>query len=345
MTDDKAFEPWQISATGFPGHEATGAAKFRFCVGFAILAPSPHNSQPWLFRLRGDGLELHADRTRSLPVVDHNDRELTISCGAALFNLRVALRHFGYMPEVALLPDPERHDLLARVRLGQRRPPAHPENVLFAAITKRRTHRGAFEKRPVEKQIRAQLAACAAEEQAWFHIFSGEQARHAVADLVAEGDRAQFADKRFRRELASWIHANRSLSHDGMPGYSYGFSDLISLATPFFIRTFDRGKGVAAKDHDLAEHSPLLCAIGTKGDTPLDWMHAGQALGHILLHGAADGLQASFLNQPIEVDTMRPRLARLAGEEGQPQVLLRMGYGEVPRPTPRRGVKEVLREG
>jgi Putative TM nitroreductase len=83
----------EISEATFP---ATGqsAEKLRFLVQYAILAPSSHNTQPWLFKIRGDVLELYADRTRALPIVDPANRALTISCGAALFHLRIALRHF-----------------------------------------------------------------------------------------------------------------------------------------------------------------------------------------------------------------------------------------------------------
>src|SRR5687767_3698769 len=76
----------------------------RDAVRSAVRAPSSHNTQPWLFRLRGDDvLELYADRSRALPVVDPRDRELTISCGAALFHVRAALRAAGHAGEVALL--------------------------------------------------------------------------------------------------------------------------------------------------------------------------------------------------------------------------------------------------
>jgi hypothetical protein len=59
------------------------------------------------------------------------------------------------------------------------------------------------------------------------------------------------SDKKFRRELASWIHTNRSHLRDGMPGYAFGFGDIMSLVGPFVIRTFDFGKGQAAKDKNL----------------------------------------------------------------------------------------------
>ena len=53
-------------------------------VAEAIRAPSSHNTQPWLFRIAGDHLGVMADRSRALPVADPQDRELVISCGAAI---------------------------------------------------------------------------------------------------------------------------------------------------------------------------------------------------------------------------------------------------------------------
>src|SRR6056297_3546023 len=73
----------------------------------AILAPSSHNTQPWLFEIAGDRIRLIADRTRALPVNDPEDRELAISCGCALFNLRAAAAEDGLGAAVSLLPDPE----------------------------------------------------------------------------------------------------------------------------------------------------------------------------------------------------------------------------------------------
>src|SRR3712207_9128811 len=88
----------------------------------------------------------------------------------------------------------------------------------------------------------AALQAAALEEGTWLHLIEDEDAKHAIAELIAEGDRIQLADKRFRRELASWVHPNRTKSRDGIPGYAFGFGDLMSLARPFAIRTFDTGK-------------------------------------------------------------------------------------------------------
>ena len=116
----------------------------------------------------------------------------------------------------------------------------------------------------------------------------------------------------------------------------------MSAAGPLVVRTFDMGNGQAAKDRQLAEGSPVLAILGTEDDTPTDWLAAGQALAGVLLRAQAEGVAASFLNQPIEVPELRPQLRDAIGRSGFPQLLLRMGYGPEVKPTPRRTVEEVL---
>jgi len=334
-------EPWHVSEEDYPA-AGESEEKLRFMLNYAVLAPSGHNTQPWLFSVSDGEVELRADRTRGLPVVDPEDRALVISCGAALFYLRVTMRHFGYEDEVEILPDPDDPDLLARVRLGPERAETEEERMLFRAIPERRTNQSPFEDRQVPGRLLSTLQAAAWEEGAWLHLVEDEDTKHAVAELIAEGDRIQLADKHFRRELASWVHPNRSKSRDGVPGYAFGVGDLMSMAGPFSIRTFDTGKGHAAKDRQLAEGSPVLAVLGTEVDAPPEWLAAGQALARVLLRARAERVWASFLNQPIEVPELRPRLRDAIGESGFPQLLLRMGYGSEVRPTPRRSAEEVL---
>jgi hypothetical protein len=335
------LEPWEVSEGDFPTTSGT-EEKLRFLLNYAVLAPSSHNTQPWLFRIGGTQVELYADRSRALAVVDPEDRALIISCGAALHHLRVALRHFGYADEVKVLPDASDSDLLARVSLEKSRVPTEADNQLFQAITRRRTNRLPFENREVPAQLIAALQEAAKKEGAWLGTVDGDEARNAVADLIAQGDRTQGADRSFRRELAAWLHPNRSRSRDGMLGYAFGFGDLMSLAGPVIIRTFDWGNGQAARDRQLAQGSPVLAVLGTDADSPTGWLAAGQALSHVLLRASAEGVWASFLNQPIEVPELRPRLSALLSGPGFPQLLMRLGYGPEVQPTPRRWVDEVL---
>ena len=330
--------------------------KFNFLLRYAVLAPSGHNTQPWLFKIAGSNntIEIYADRSRALPVVDPDDRELVISCGAALYHLRLAANHFGIADEVQLLPDKNNNpDLLARIALREYdeattttiRKQAEQDTPLFKAITKRRSNRSPFEDRKLPDDLLASLKDSARAYSAWVDVISHnkETKKNILADLISQGDKIQLSDKRFRRELAAWMHPNRSNSKDGMPGYAHGISDIASYVGPFMIRTFDVGKGQAAKDRQLSIGSPVLAVLGTDADEPLPWIQTGQALARILLQARAQDVWTSFMNQPIEVPELRPKLLQALGRStGFPQLLMRMGYGKEVKPTPRREIEDVI---
>ncbi len=338
---DMLLEPYVEALDEFP-ITGTTADKLRAAVRFAVSAPSSHNSQPWRFVLADGCLELRADRSRALPVVDPDDRELVISCGSALFHLCLALRHFGSTPQVERLPSIRDPDLLARVRVIGAWERTAEDEALFHAIPRRHTNRQPFEDRHLPGELGRVLEAAAQASGAWLHVFRTPEARSAIASLVAEADRIQMADKRFRRELAAWLRPNWTERRDGMPGFALGLGDVMAAAGPLIVRTFDVGPGRAAHDEELAEGSPMLALLGTPRDTPYHWLEAGEALSHVLLRAQVDGVSASYLNQPIEIVELRPRLQLVAGRPGFPQMLLRLGFGREAQGTPRRPVSEVL---
>ncbi|UTP38281.1 hypothetical protein M9M90_13780 [Phenylobacterium sp. LH3H17] len=163
-----------------------------------------------------------------------------------------------------------------------------------------------------------------------------------VASLVSEGDRVQFADPRFRRELGSWVHSRRSASRDGMSGSNFGMPDVLSATGGLVIRTFDIGEGVGAKDQEISAGSPALIVVATDVDDVRHWLAAGVAHVQMLLQVTDAGMTAAYMNQPIEVDELRPALKNLAGLRGWPQLLLRIGHGPVVQPAVRRPLEEVL---
>jgi nitroreductase len=335
------LQPWNVSPDDFPA-DGFASDQLEFLLRYAILAPSNYNSQPWLFRINAMDVEICADRRRASPVTDPNGRELTLSCGAAIFNLRVAAEYFGHVYKTQLIPDLAVRDLLARFHLGLRGETEADNIVLFSAMTQRRTNRQPFLEDPVPPELLEELVSLAAAEGAWFQVAGPEQVRAALADLVSEADKIQWADKRFREELAKWVRTKPDLSRDGLPVSTAGVRDWLSFAGPALIRTFDRGGGQAARDRDIALQSPVLAVLGTDQDTPEAWLMAGQALQRILLRARIDDVWASFLNQPIEVSDLRGRVGEALGRPGFPQVLLRLGYAEEVTPTPRRFVRETL---
>ena len=123
---------------------------------------------------------------------------------------------------------------------------------------------------------------------------------------------------------------------------AFGMPDVLSAVGGLVIRTFDMGQGIGAKDEEIATASPALLVVATDGDRARDWLRAGMAHMNVLLAVTAAGLTAAYLNQPIEVDRLRPRLRDAVGTRGMPQLLFRVGRGPAITPAARRSVEEVL---
>lgn len=334
-------EAWRISESEFPS-AGSATDRLRYLIGYAILAPSSRNTQPWRFRVAGDTVRLYVDRSRGLPVADPEGRQLVIGCGAALHHLRLALRRFGYADRVRAFPDPAEPDLLAEVRAGDGTSPTEEDRALFEMIRRRRTIHGPFERKPVDDPAVKAMRAAAAREGAWLLPIGSRPVRAAVASIVAAGFRAQFADEHLRHEMAAWMRPNHGHAADGIPGYVLGLGDLASRVAPAVIRHMNLARFRADRQRELTRSAPLLAVLGTPDDAPPDWLAAGQALSRVLLTACTAGLTAGYLNQPLEIPGLRRRLREVLGIDGHTQLLLRFGYAAPPPPTPRRAVEDVL---
>ena len=346
MSQLTAYDYRKVKEEDFPVDGST-EDKLKFLLKYAVFAPSSHNTQPWQFQIVKNTVELYADKTRALPVADPNYRELTISCGAALFHLRIAMRYFGYSDVVEILPEPDNHNLLARIYLGSKRITRFEEGLLFRAIPKRFTNRLSFQDTRLPKSLISELESACCCEGDWLQICTQKISpanRDTVINLITEGDRLQMADPLFRRELAKWIHSAHSPHHAGI-SVTKGLNRTLDGLTPLIsygIQSFNLGRFQAAKDRKLAIQAPALMLISSAGDRPADWLATGEALAHLLLRARVEDVWASFFNQPIQVPQLRSRLQALFSDNGYPQILLRLGYGREVEPTPRRSIDEVV---
>lgn len=341
----KAATAWNLDAADYP---ASGPlrAQLEFLLRYAILAPSTHNTQPWQFDLRADGIDIYIDDSRRLPVIDPQGRQRVMSCAAALHNLRVAARAFGHKLAIEIMPQAKvMPTWLARVRVVGARRILASDRALRDAIVTRRTNRQPYMAKPVSFVIADELAAIAEKEGAWM-LRLHPKAKAPLAEIITAADRAQFADKEFRSELAQWLVPAGSTRRDGIPFAKKEYGNKMPFGVSLLVRTFDLGGNVAAKEAALAEGSPMLIVIGTDGDAPRDWVSAGLAMQALWLAGVTHGLSASYLNQALEVPALRAQVEALIGGRGQPQLVMRMGFGpEVAVATPRRPLKSVVLGG
>ncbi len=327
-------------------------ADFPRIIRVANEAPSVFNTQPWKFELRPpDHINLWLP-VQGEPMNKARAREYVISCGAALFNMRLAIRVVGHDLVVWLLPDPTRADamnppaLLASVEIVTERvkKPTIWEQELYEAIERRHTNRWPYKIIPAPLPIITTMEDAAAQEGAYLRLLHRHEARRCM---------------------------RRAAGVDPNPA---GFPNNVSPAD--YGPTPTHGSRPTRRDfwrdeRRRFEHNPQLMALSTDDDQPLDWLRAGQGLQrailtatrysvsaphgltakdhaprrggvptrrHLLKHDdlARNGLSVSFLTQWLEEDDMagvarqwpwRRRLAEV------PQMIMRVGYADEQRNT------------
>jgi hypothetical protein len=304
-------------------------------------------------------VEIHADRSRRLPIADPEDRQLFLGVGAAVYGVRLALAVLGLRPVVRLARDDARPDLAATVMASGQADPtqaaepaeaADPAEAAEAArrhveLGRRQTVRGPFTDDPLPGPLQAELTSEVDEEGAALYWAVGEESQRDLAALVAEADREQRANLDLRAELVRWVGPAAARRRAGIPLTSLGRAAApTGTEVGFHMRDFSAGDPDLGAPTHRAEANPGIAVLQTHSDERADWLRGGQAMHRLLLAASAAGFQASFLNQPLEVPRLREELRRALGLPGHPQLVLRLGRPRdpLPPPTPRLPVSDVL---
>ncbi len=251
----------------------------------AQRAPSIFNTRPWWFEFRPpDRIELWLRGNQGKPqglaqarVARARAREYVISCGAALFDLRLTIRMAGHDLAVWLLPDPAHADpvsppaLLASVEImtGRVSGPSTAEQELYEAIERRHTNREPYIL-PVPLPIIATMEVAAAQEGASLRLLHRRQVKR-LMHLTRMVDRNPAFTPPFRNSVARQNY--------GPPPRN---------RQPRTRKDFWRGV------RQRFEPEPQLMALATDDDEPVDWLRAGQALQRALLTGTRYSVSAPY---------------------------------------------------
>ncbi|HEX9030305.1 MAG TPA: hypothetical protein VF834_00585 [Streptosporangiaceae bacterium] len=305
-----------------------------YLIATAARAPSVHNTQPWRFRVTANAVELYADPRRKLRT-DPLGREMLISCGAALFGLRLGIRSLGYQPVVRLFPDPAQLRLLARVRLGQAASMTATERDMLDALPHRHTHRGAFSPGPLPPGLVPGLQHDAVAERAALALIERPHDYQLLTGIVAAAGRRMDLDPVARDEVMRWSRGITDTAPDGIPAHAFPAR---RKPQPGRLpqRDFDLGRELGTLPDGDPAPPALTAVLLTSADGRADWLRAGQALHRLLAHAASRWVFASLYTQPLEAASIRELVRKRLALPGAPQLLLQFGPASTTRATARR---------
>ena len=321
---------------------ADGTPDLRELVRLGTLAANSHNTQPWRFELGQDRIRLRPDPARRCPVVDPEDAHLWRSLGCAAENIVQGAQDQALAAEVAV------QDGAVEIRLRPK--PAAPPDPLFAAVVRRQCCKAPYDGAPLTAADVAALFDAGRVAGARAEVITDTAQKAGIADLVAEGNRAQMADPAFRAELIEWMRFNDRTAiarGDGLAGRVLGLPSVPDWLGRRIVGLFLSADRQAKADRRLIDTSPALAVIVVPGDGPAPWVDAGRAGQRLQLQATALGLASAFLNQPIEVPALRPRLEALLCLDApeRAHLLLRLGRGPRQPYSLRRRLAEVIDPG
>ena len=316
-----------------------GAALDKELVRYATLAPSSHNTQCWKFAVEDKAISILPDLSRRTPAVDPDDHHLFVSLGCATENLVQAALAHGLAGEARF----DAASDAVRVTLAPTRARA---SSLFKAIPQRQCTRGEYDSKPLSNEELSLLERAGTADGVRVLLLTERSAMEQVLDHVIQGNTAQMADPALVKELKAWIRFNGAdavRTRDGLYGVSSGNPSVPTWIGDLAFRWFFTPKSESDKYARQIRSSAGIAVFAGKAADKTHWVDVGRCYERFALQATALGIRNAFLNQPVEVPSVRPPFAAAIGLAGQrPDLVVRFGRGPALPPSLRRPVQAVL---
>ncbi len=301
-------------------------ADYLFMIENAIKAPSGHNTQPWLFKICDSEIDICPDFTKSLPVVDPDNRELFVSLGCATENLCIAASHKGYRGDVTIMDNGVIKIMLSQDSLNM-------ASSLYPQIPIRQTNRSVYNGKIIPEDSIALLKSVGAETCIGVHFFkNGTPEYHVISEMVYKGNNIQMSDKNFKEELRQWMRYNKkhqNATKDGLSYAVFGAPNIPRFIAKPIITGAINEKSQNKNDRKRIESSSHFILLTTSSNAVEQWINLGRTLERILLKTTEMGISHAYLNQPNEVSELSLEMAQRLGISNEyPTVLIRIGYGK-----------------
>jgi hypothetical protein len=316
------------------------AQRMRELIRYATLAPSSHNTQCWRFRVGEQAISILPDLSRRCPAVDPDDHHLFVSLGCAAENLRHAALANGLRATTRFDAS---GDGAVQIELASTKAVISP---LFVAIPKRQCTRGEYDGKPLSSEELKLLEQAGAGNGVRVMLFIEKPAMEKILEYVVAGNTAQVNDPVFVRELKEWIRFSGDeavRAGDGLFTKSSGNPTGPRWFGSTMFNLFFTAKSENEKYAQHVRSSAGIAVFVSEANDKAHWVEAGRCYERFALQAAALGVRNAFLNQPVEVSTLRPQFANCLGVGSQrPDLVVRFGRGpELPRSL-RRPVEAVI---
>lgn len=339
------YVAWNIKEDEFPKN-GTIEDQIKFLLGYAILAPSVHNTQPWLFKVSGNKLEIFPNWRYKLPYSDPSDRGLFISLGCCITNIYSAASYFNFGCEILINAHPK-EDATIEITFLKNKKLVNSLATLFPFITKRYSNKLLYLDEPIDENILKQIDKSAKDNEVVIALVNNKSIIKDVANLH-EISISHFSNNNlFRKELSYWIRSNNSNLEDGMPGFVVGSKPIQTFVGRYLIKYFSFVfKLLGKKDKILIEKSPVIGIVASQDDDIKSWINVGRKFEEFALRATSLGLNLTIMNAIIQDKRYLKDLMRLLRlEHVKPQLFFRIGYSKnAPYHTPRRTLKKFLIE-
>ncbi len=342
---------------------AAGGDPRRRALSYAILAPNPHNIQPWLVDLSEPGIvTLHVDRERLLPMTDPPNRQVVIGQGTFLELLDIAAREEGQRLEVEAFPEgqfgPGGVDDRPVARIRFVADPQVARDPLFASIPLRRSTKEPYDlSRPLAAAHATALAQAAAGPGVSPAVAQAPEIVAALREIAGRAVDIEMTTPRTHRESIDLLRigAGEIAAHrDGIDlhGPMFWWMKQLGLMTPEKAMT----PGTMAWQGGIDYARGWVAGTGAfgwlaiQGNDRLAQLAAGRAYMRVDLTAAAFGVAIHPVSQVLQeypemAALQRDFVALTGAAEGQRvQMLYRLGYAARPAPSPRRGVDAIVRQ-
>lgn len=331
------YAAWHIRYEEF-FEQKSEKERLKFLVNFAVLAPSSHNSQPWKFRVEQNSISILPETKRLLPVSDPQNRHLYIALGCALENLLVAADYYGLTPTVAYLP-PTHPDCAAKIDFSSAQKKENNPGHLIFAIPNRRSNRNKYANTAPPKELLSKLQQ-QSNPDIQISLILDQENKNKISEIFMQSRLRAFSNTEFRKEMAGYKRTNFTLSAFGMPGFTLGINNLLSLIAPFLIKNFNVMKVIRKTEEALLKSfSPVFLFLSAKEHAPRGWILTGQKLQKVLLLAEQNGVQTAMSALPPNVLPIQEILKT----SYRPEMFVRLGYAlAVPGHAPRLEAKETI---